>query len=138
MTSDPSPRPVSPLRARMIEDMTVRGFSEHTRSELCATRPGIRGLHWPVARHGDGGGPAPLPTTPDADRHAAAEHQRRGLGPALLLHGDARPIRSASKAQSGAGSLPVQADSRVRKSYAPLRLSASARDKFRAHVTNLH
>jgi len=26
MTSDTSPRPVSPLRARMIEDMTVRGF----------------------------------------------------------------------------------------------------------------
>jgi hypothetical protein len=32
MTSDTSPRPVSPLRARMIEDMTVRGFNEHTRS----------------------------------------------------------------------------------------------------------
>ena len=32
MTSDPSQRPVSPLRARMIEDMTVRGFNEHTRS----------------------------------------------------------------------------------------------------------
>jgi hypothetical protein len=29
MTSDTSPRPVSPLRARMIEDMTVRGFNEH-------------------------------------------------------------------------------------------------------------
>jgi hypothetical protein len=33
MTSDTSPRPVSPLRARMIEDMTVRGFSEKTRSD---------------------------------------------------------------------------------------------------------
>ena len=32
MTSDTAPRPVSPLRARMIEDMTVRGFNEHTRS----------------------------------------------------------------------------------------------------------
>ena len=31
MTSDTSRRPVSPLRARMIEDMTVRGFSERTR-----------------------------------------------------------------------------------------------------------
>src|SRR5215471_21717921 len=30
MTSDTSPRPVSPLRARMIEDMTVRGFKEDT------------------------------------------------------------------------------------------------------------
>lgn len=30
MTSDTSPRPISPLRARMIEDMTVRGFKEDT------------------------------------------------------------------------------------------------------------
>src|SRR5215468_4214778 len=33
MTSDGSPRPVSPLRARMIEDMTVRGFSQKTRHD---------------------------------------------------------------------------------------------------------
>ena len=32
MTSGPSQRPISPLRARMIEDMTVRGFNEQTRS----------------------------------------------------------------------------------------------------------
>jgi integrase/recombinase XerD len=30
MTSQPSPRPISPLRAHMIEDMTVRGFTEKT------------------------------------------------------------------------------------------------------------
>src|SRR6476646_10544910 len=33
MTSDTSPRPISPLRASMIEDMTVRGFNEHTRRD---------------------------------------------------------------------------------------------------------
>ena len=34
MTSDTPHRPVSPLRARMIEDMTVRGFNnEHTRRD---------------------------------------------------------------------------------------------------------
>ena len=33
MTSDGSPRPISPLRARMIVDMTVRGFSEKTRHD---------------------------------------------------------------------------------------------------------
>jgi integrase/recombinase XerD len=33
MTSHPSPRPVSALRARMIEDMTVRGFTEETRND---------------------------------------------------------------------------------------------------------
>src|SRR6266571_3218318 len=31
MTSDTSPQPISPLRARMIEDMTVHGFNERTR-----------------------------------------------------------------------------------------------------------
>jgi integrase/recombinase XerD len=33
MTSDTSPRPISPLRARMIEDMTVRGFKNDTRRD---------------------------------------------------------------------------------------------------------
>ena len=32
MTSDPSHRPISALRARMIEDMYVRGFTEKTRN----------------------------------------------------------------------------------------------------------
>ena len=32
MPSASSPRPVSALRARMIEDMTVRGFTEETHS----------------------------------------------------------------------------------------------------------
>src|SRR5260370_34075182 len=33
MTSHPSQRPVSALRERMIEDMTVRGFNEKTRGD---------------------------------------------------------------------------------------------------------
>ena len=33
MTSDPSHRPVSALRQRMIEDMSVRGFTEKTRND---------------------------------------------------------------------------------------------------------
>ena len=33
MTSHPSPRPVSALRGRMIEHMTVRGFTEETRHD---------------------------------------------------------------------------------------------------------
>jgi len=33
MTSHPSHRPVSALRARMIEDMRVRGFTEKTRND---------------------------------------------------------------------------------------------------------
>ena len=33
MTSDTSPQPINPLRARMIEDMSVRGFKEDTRRD---------------------------------------------------------------------------------------------------------
>ena len=33
MTSQPSQRPVGALRARMIEDMRVRGFTERTRND---------------------------------------------------------------------------------------------------------
>src|ERR1700731_4883509 len=33
MTSDSLPQPISPLRARMIEDMSVRGFKEDTRRD---------------------------------------------------------------------------------------------------------
>ena len=33
MTSDTSSQPISPLRARMIEDMSVRGFKEDTRRD---------------------------------------------------------------------------------------------------------
>ena len=33
MTTDSSPQPISPLRARMIEDMSVRGFKEDTRRD---------------------------------------------------------------------------------------------------------
>ena len=53
MTSGPSQRLVSPLRARMIEDMTVRGFKEDTRRDYVRQRPSIRGLYRPVARHGE-------------------------------------------------------------------------------------
>lgn len=33
MTSDTSPQPISPLRARMIEDISMRGFKEDTRRD---------------------------------------------------------------------------------------------------------
>ena len=33
MTFDSSPRPINPLRTRMIEDMIVRGFTEKTRND---------------------------------------------------------------------------------------------------------
>src|SRR5438067_13428081 len=74
---------------------------------LHSQRPGTCGLHWPPAGHGDSGGSAPLPTGSDAERHAAAERQQRGLGPALLLYGDARPTRPRPPAHGCAPAAPT-------------------------------
>ena len=111
MTSDTSHRPVRPLRARMIEDMSVRGFKREDAWPLYSTRSGICGLYRPLARYGDGEGEgsAPLPTAPDAERHAAAEHQQRGFGAAFLFHRGTRPAgpcpaahrRAAAAADTG-------------------------------------
>ena len=88
MTSHPSDRPVSALRARMIEDMRVRGFSEKTGSDYIRNVR-LRGLYRPVSGHGDGGGPAPFPAPPGADRCTPSEHQQCRCGLAFLLHRDA-------------------------------------------------
>ncbi len=74
---------------------------EHAQ-QLHSRRAGVRGLHRPLARHGNGGGFAPLPAAPDAEWRTAAEHQQRGLGPALLFHRDARPARPCPAAHGRA------------------------------------
>jgi len=79
MTSHPSHRPVSALRERMIEDMSVRGFQREDAQRLHSERPVVCGFHRPRARCRGGRGSAPLPTPPDAERDAAADHQQRGL-----------------------------------------------------------
>ena len=98
MTSYPSNRPVSPLRARMIEDMIVRGFSEKTRNDYIRN---VRAFAAFIGRSPD--------TATAEDLRRFQLHQRqsgmqppsintRGLGPALLLHGDARPAGSGPPA----------------------------------------
>jgi hypothetical protein len=87
MTAHPSDRPVSALRARMIEDMSVRGFSEKTRNDYIRNVRAYR----PLPRHRNGGGSAPFPAAPVADRRAAAKHQQCGRGAAFLLRREARP-----------------------------------------------
>jgi hypothetical protein len=109
MTSDISRRPVSPLAGAHDRGHDHVRLQREDARPLCATRPGICSLYRPVARRGDGGRPTSLPTAPDADRHAAAERQQRGLGPALLLHGDARPAGSGAPAHRRAVSAAIPA-----------------------------
>src|SRR5262249_11352382 len=85
---------------------------------LCATRPSLCGLYRPLARYGDGGRPASVPTASDAERHAAAEHQQRGLSPALLFHSDARPAGSGAPAHRRAVSA-ADTDSAQRRGSNP-------------------
>ena len=101
MIVHPSPPSGSALRQRMIEDMTVRGFTEKTqhdyiryvrtfaaflgRSPETATAEDLRRFQL----HQTAGGPT------------ASGHQQRRRGPALLLHRDARPGRSGPPSRAG-------------------------------------
>jgi integrase len=51
----------------------------------------VRGFHRPLTQYGNRRGYAPFPAAPAAERHAAAEHEHGGLGPALAVHREAVP-----------------------------------------------
>ena len=51
MTSVSSPQPISPLRARMIEDMTVRGFKDDTRRDYAWVDGGYANGKWVPAHY---------------------------------------------------------------------------------------
>jgi hypothetical protein len=59
---------ISPLRRRMIEDMSIRKFAAKTQHD----GQGLRHLPWPPSRHGRGGGRAPLSTASEAETFATA------------------------------------------------------------------
>jgi integrase len=62
--------------------------------------------------------------------HAAAEHERRGLGPALLFHSDARPAGSGAPAHHRAVSAADTGSSQRRGS--DLLLRAATAPKYKA------
>ncbi len=76
MTAAPSPRPVSALRARMIEDMTVRGFNENTRSNYIRD---VRAFAAFIRR--------PPDTATAEDLRCFQLHQRQsGMQPSVSVH----------------------------------------------------
>ena len=87
---------ISPLRRRMIEDMTVRNFVEKTRHDYIRHVQDLHSLPRALARPRDAGGSPPLPAAPDRARRAPADHQRRGGGAAFLLQRDARSARDGA------------------------------------------
>ena len=68
-------KPVSPLRQRMIEDMTVRHFKEKVQ---------------PLPRHRDQRGSSPFSITYDEEPCWRSEHQLRDRRAPVLFQGDTR------------------------------------------------
>ena len=57
-----SPRKVSPLRQRMIEEMRMRQLAPKTRDAVHSRSPSLHPISGPLTRYGHGRGSAPLPT----------------------------------------------------------------------------
>ena len=73
-----SDKPISPLRQRMIDDMTARRFSEDTQRDYVRQREELRGLPRPVAGYGDERGSSPLSAA-----YGAAADQPRTINAAI-------------------------------------------------------
>ena len=84
-----SKTPISPLRARMIEDMSVRKFGEKTQNDYI--RHVKTYVPRPLAGHRHGGGPAPVSSASKCNGCSTGDHQRLGRCAAVLLQGNAQP-----------------------------------------------
>jgi len=78
---------MSPLRRRMIEDMTIRKFAPRPNMTSAAGQ-GLR-LRQTVAGSGELRGRAPLSASSGIARRRRADHQQDGLDLAVLLQGHA-------------------------------------------------
>ena len=84
---------MSPLRRRMIEDMTIRKFAPKTQHDYVQQGQELRRVPRPLARHGELRGRAPLSAASGGERRRRADHQPDRLGAAVLLQGHARAPR---------------------------------------------
>ena len=82
---------MSPLRRRMIEDMTVRNLSPATQRSYLSCGREVQPLFWPLAGSAGSGGRPRLPGASGVDRHFVAGAEPDGLRAAVLLWRDARP-----------------------------------------------
>src|SRR5277367_4968564 len=69
-------KPISPLRQRMIEDMTARHFAEKGPDGLHPIRQELRGFPRSLARHRQRRGPSSVSTAHDEDPCEPVDHQR--------------------------------------------------------------
>ena len=83
--------PVSPLRRRMIEDMTIRKLAPKTQASYIRAvgEPDPARLPWPFSGPGERGGLAALSTASGLQRRGGSQPERRRDGATVLLHRDA-------------------------------------------------
>jgi hypothetical protein len=82
---------ISPLRRRMIEDMTVRGFTACTQRGYVAAVRRFTVFCGPLAGPSDGGRSPALSAADESGGSVVDDHERGGLGLALLFRRDAGP-----------------------------------------------
>ena len=79
--NDQSTRPaISPLRQRMLEDMTNRQFGEHTKCDYIRQVREFAAFFRPVTRSGRAVGSAALPTPSGLTRRELYEDEPGGHG----------------------------------------------------------
>ena len=76
---------VSPLRRRMIEDMTIRKFAPKTQHDYVQRVKKLRGVSRAIAGYGEFRGRAPLPAASSGERRRRADNQSDRLDAAVLL-----------------------------------------------------
>ena len=91
---------ISPLRRRMIEDMTVRNFVAKTQTDYIRRGQELCRFSWALARYCDPGRCPPLPAASGIERNGRGNRQRHWLGAAVLLRHNARSSRDC---QASAG-----------------------------------
>jgi hypothetical protein len=82
---------ISPLRRRMIEDMTVRNMSPATQRSYISAVSKFSRYFWPLARQVDAGRRPCLPGSSGIDGHFVAGVEPDRLRSAVLLRRHARP-----------------------------------------------
>ena len=68
---------ISPLRRRMIEDMTIRKLAPKTQASYIRAVRNFTRLPWSLAGPGERGGPAALSAASGLQRRLGSEPERR-------------------------------------------------------------
>ena len=123
---------MSPLRRRMIEDMTVRNLSPATQRSYLHAVVEVQPLFWPLAGSAGPGGRARLPGSSGCDRHFVAGAEPDRLRAAVLLWRDARPGRDPGAHPLCAGAAQAAGGAERRRGRALSGSSAEPEEPHRA------